>query len=74
MLLLGAAVILGYALSPTDIFVYGPILLALVFLIIQGARMKRGEQATISGQAVLTTTRTVPIVVPTKDDLDRRSR
>lgn len=74
VLLLGAAVILGYALSPTDIFVYGPILLALVFLIIQGARMKRGEQATISGQAVLTTTGTVPIVLPTKDDLDRRSR
>ncbi len=66
VLLLGAAVALGYALGPNDAFVYGPILLALVFLIIGGARVQRGEHATISGQAVLTTTGAVPIVLPAR--------
>lgn len=74
VLLLGAAVVLGYVLSPSDAFIYGPILLALVFLIIGGARMKRGEHATISGQAVLTTTGTVPIVVSTATDLKASRR
>lgn len=64
VLLMAAAVSLGYALGINDVFVYGPILLALVFLIIGGTRVRRGEQAPISGQAVLTSTGTIPIVLP----------
>ena len=72
VLLLAAAVALGYALGLTDISVYGPILVALVFLIVGGARAKRGEPVTISGQAVLTTTGTVPIVLPTAAELNAK--
>lgn len=72
VLLMVAAVMLGYALSVTDAFIYGPILLALVFLMIGGARVKRGEQAVISGQAVLTTN-TIPIVVPDSRQRERGS-
>lgn len=74
VLLLGAAVALGYVLSPRDAFIYGPILLALVFLIIGGARAKRGEHATISGQAVLTTTGSVPVVPLADSDRKKRRR